>query len=307
MLSKTDLLNSRFIAHAALLLAMIAWGASLPALKIASTAFSPFEIMAGRMIISSIISIPLASQVWNEFKKPKLRYILTITILCQPCLYFLFESFAMRYTSTGQAAMILSITPIFVAIGAYIFLKEYVPKRAWFGFLISLGGVACLSFSSVATSSAPNPMLGNTLELCAIICGMGYTVCVRYLTGYMSSLVFTAAMSIGGTIFFVPLAFLPLSFSPIPLDVEIATWLPIASIIFLGTVVTFGGYGLYNFGISRLSAREASAYTNLIPVITLAMGIFWLNELFVPIQYFAVTCIIIGVLLSLGAGEKKKS
>ena len=306
MLQNNSLFQSRFIAHTALLFAMVAWASSLPALKIALSAFGPFEIMAGRMTVAAIISLPLLKQIIGQLKNKHVRKVLIITILCQPCLYFLFESFALRYTSTGQAGMILAITAPCVAAGAYFFLKEHVPMRSWIGFTIAITGVIGLTLSSEASQSAPNPMFGNFLEFCAIMCGMGYTVCVRYLTRYMPSFIFTAAMSMGGAIFFIPLMLLPLSFTPMPLDVVLPTWMPLASIIYLGTIVTFGGYGLYNFGVSRLSAREAAAYTNFIPVITLAMGVLWLNEVFASVQYIASACIITGVLLSLGSAQKEK-
>jgi len=307
MLQNNSFFQSRLVAHIALSLAMVAWASSLPALKIALSNFGPFEIMAGRMGVATIFSLPLIPQVWKQLQNAHVRKFLLITIFCQPCLYFLFEAFALRYTSTGQAGMILAITPPLVAACAYIFLKEYVPVRSWIGFAISISGVIGLTFSSQASQSAPNPMLGNLLEFCAILCGMGYTVCVRYLTRFMPSFIFTAAMNIGGAIFFIPLTMLPLSFTPIPLDVTLPVWMPMASIIYLGTVVTFGGYGLYNFGISRLSAREASAYTNFLPVITLAMGVLWLNEIFVSEQYLASICVIIGVLLSLGPIKNKNT
>ena len=305
MLKNNPFFQSRLIAHVALSFAMIAWASSLPALKIALSAFGPFEIMAGRMSVAAIISLPLIVQIWKQLQNAQVRKLLIITIFCQPCLYFLFESFALRYTSTGQAGMVLAIAPPLVAAGAYFFLKEYIPLRSWIGFAIALVGVIGLTLSSEASESAPHPEFGNFLELCAIVCGMSYTICVRYLMRYMSPFLFTAAMSIGGAIFFIPLMMLPISFTPMPLDVVLPAWMPLASIVYLGTVVTFGGYGLYNFGIARLSAREASAYTNFLPVITLAMGVLWLNEIFVSGQYVSAVCIIMGVLLSLGTAKKK--
>ena len=36
--------------------------------------------------------------------------------------------------------------------------------------------------------------------------------------------------------------------------------------VYLGVVVTVGAYGLYNFGVGRLPASQASGFINLIPV-----------------------------------------
>lgn len=73
--------------------------------------------------------------------------------------------------------------------------------------------------------------------------------------------------------------------------------------LYLGGCVTFGGYGLYNFGVNRLCAGQAAAYTNLIPVFTLLFGVSLLHEVFLPSQYLASVLVIAGVLLSQWRGN----
>lgn len=81
-------------------------------------------------------------------------------------------------------------------------------------------------------------------------------------------------------------------------------WAPWASVVYLGGVVSLGGYGLYNVGVSRLSAAGAAAYTNLIPILTLASGVILLREVFLPGQYMASVLVVAGVLLSQWGGQK---
>ena len=76
------------------------------------------------------------------------------------------------------------------------------------------------------------------------------------------------------------------------------SWAAWAAVPYLGCVVSLGGYGLYNVGVHRLSAAQAAAYTNLIPVLTLLLGVWLLREVFLPAQYAASALIIAGVLLS---------
>lgn len=73
---------------------------------------------------------------------------------------------------------------------------------------------------------------------------------------------------------------------------------------YLGGVVSLGGYGLYNVGVSRLSAAGAAAYTNLIPILTLASGVILLREVFLPGQYMASVLVVAGVLLSQWGGRR---
>ena len=111
-------------------------------------------------------------------------------------------------------------------------------------------------------------------------------------------LLLTAAMTFAGTLFFSALSLLPFSAEPVRLAVTVPDWMPAAAILYLGIAATFGGYGLYNYGIARLSAGRAAAYTNLIPVITLFMGVFCLNEHMTPAQYLASVLVVAGVMLS---------
>ena len=57
-------------------------------------------------------------------------------------------------------------------------------------------------------------------------------------------------------------------------------------------------------GGSRLSAAGAAAYTNLIPILTLASGVILLREVFLPGQYMASVMVVAGVLLSQWGGQK---
>lgn len=289
---------TKIIPHFALIIGMTAWASSFIGLKFALTAYSPFEVVAGRMLVASIICSPFIRPLFSVLKDKRKFLILLAGILCEPCLYFLFETSALRYTSSAQAGMVLAIMPLCVGFCAWILLKEKQTMQAWIGFVLAFFGVFWLSFSGESSQSAPNPFLGNMLELGAVFCGVGYTLSCRSLTAGMSPWVFTAAMAFGGTIFYIPLTFLPIEFSPVILDVEIPEWMPLFAIFYLGMVVSLLGYGFYNYGIAKLSATEAAAYINLIPVITLFIGVCFLQEHLTAEQYIASALILGGMVLS---------
>ncbi len=295
----------KIIPHIALIIGMAAWASSFISLKVALTEYSPFEIVAGRMIVSSIICIPFLKALFELLKNKRKRLILLGGVICEPCLYFLFETSALRFTSSAQAGMVLAIMPLAVGFCAWLLLKEKQTLQAWIGFVMAFFGVFWLSFSGETTVSAPNPFLGNMLELGAVLCAVGYTLSCRSLTSDMSPWVFTAAMGYCGTLFYVPLTFLPIEFTPVVLDVEIPSWMPLFAIFYLGIVVSLIGYGFYNYGVAKLSATEAAAYINLIPVLTLAIGVVFLQERLTFEQYVASALILGGMLLSQCKFSKK--
>ena len=292
------------IPHLALVIGKTAWASSFIGLKFAMTAYTPFEVIAGRMLISSLICLPFLKPLITHMTRKNFPVLLG-GVHCEPCLYFLFETSALRYTSSAQAGMVLAIMPLCVGFCAWIFLKEKQSVHAWAGFILAFLGVFWLSFSGETSQAVPNPFLGNMLELGAVFCGVGYTLACRNLSAAMSPWVYTAAMSFGGVLFYLPLTFLPLEFSPVTLDVSIPDWLPLFSIFYLGVVVSLLGYGFYNYGISKLSATEAAAYINLIPVITLVIGVLFLEERLTTTQYFASLAILGGMLLSQYKAKKE--
>lgn len=298
---------TRFIPHMALTCAMIVWSTSFLALKIALSAYTPPEVMAGRMLAASCVCLPAIKPVLRALQDNSTRNALLLCVLCEPCLYFLCETFALRYTSSAQAGMVVALLPLAVAAGAGVFLGERLASRVWIGFGLAIAGVVWLTLGSVATESSPAPLLGNFLELLAVLCATGYTLIVRKLSNRMGPLALTAASSYAGAFFFLPLCLLPLSLEPVNLGTALPPWAPVACIIYLGTVVTFVGYGLYNYGICRLSAGRAAAYTNLIPVLTLLMGVLWMGDVLTPPQYVASLVVIAGVILSQGGHLPNKT
>lgn len=279
-------------ARLALLCAMAIWGSSFIALKIAVDAMHPMQVIFLRMLIGSMVFIailPLWKRGFN-YQQGDWKWLLAMALF-EPCLYFIFESLALKYTTAGQAGMIASILPLMVAIGAWLFLKERISKYQWSGFIIAVIGVIWMSWGSDVTSHAPNPLLGNSLEMMAMVCAVGYTLVVKRLSDRYSPLFLTALQTLIGTFFFLPLA---LS-SPIPDSIELEVFI---YIIYLGVFSTLGAYGLYNYALSKAHASKVAGYTNLIPVFALLFAYVFLNEVLNLQQGIAILVVFAGIMLS---------
>lgn len=290
--------RSRLVYYVALSIAVVIWGSSFPALKIALSQFTPVQVLAGRMVTSALLCLPVLRHLLPALKHRPTRNLLLFTVICEPCVYFLMEGYAVRYTSASQAGLVLSVLPLTAALGACLFLKERLPSTAWVGLACSMAGVVAMSVGAVATESAPAPLLGNFLEFLAACCGAVYTVCAKKLSERLSASELTAAMSWAGALFFSALCFLPQTVSPAVLDVDLPSWMPLACIFYLGGAVMFLGYGLYNFALGGMPAGQTVAFMNLVPVCSLFMGVFFLQEQMTLMQYGAAALVIGGVVLA---------
>lgn len=273
--------------------AMVLWASSFIAMKIAVAGFSPIAVVFGRMIIASLLFFAL----WKNFRGIHVRRqdwkFLIFMAVCEPGMYFLFEAYALKYTSATQAGMIVATLPVFVAIAAFFILKEKLALRVWLGFFIAAFGVALLSWGATATENAPNPLLGNTLETLAMVSATGYMITAKSLSNRYSPLFITALQAWVGAVFFLPLlAFTPGAFpTEFPYEASIA-------ILYLASVVTMGAYGLYNYGLSKVPAGQASGFTNLIPVFTMFMGFIFLGDRLSTTQFLASGLVLGGVILT---------
>ena len=297
----------KLLPHLALLTAMAFWGSTFVVLRIALSSLSPLQTMAGRMLVACVVFLPLFPRLWRELKVHGHWGTLVLMALCEPCLFFLFETHALRLTTASQAGMITSLLPLLVAAAAFAALREHAGLRMWMGFLLAVCGVVWLTLAAVPDDKATNPMLGNIFEALAMCCAAGYTVLARHLSAEYSALCITAVQAFVGMIFFCLLALtIPEPTSFVSLGRTFPVWAPWACLLYLGGIVTFAGYGLYNFGVKRLSAGRAAAYTNLIPVFALLFGVALLEEQLLPAQYGGALLIVLGVLLSQWKGKVGK-
>lgn len=278
-----------------LVMAMALWGSSFIALKLAFAAIPALWVIFARMAIGSLVF--LCAWRWRgrmNYQAGDWKYLLGLAV-CEPCLYFVFEALALQNTSASQAGMITALLPLLVAVGAFIFLRERITRVSLAGFLLAVGGAVWLSLGGEANEHAPAPLLGNFFEFLAMVCAMGYTLLLKYLSERYSAFLLTAMQAFVGAPFFLAVA---LWSAPMPAAISAISTTGLLAVVYLGVVVTVGAYGLYNFAVGKLPASQASAFVNLIPLFTLLIAAVMLGERLTIQQMFAAVVVFAGVALS---------
>ncbi|MCF6266722.1 MAG: DMT family transporter [Desulfuromusa sp.] len=285
--------NLHLLPSISLIVAMLLWASSFVALKLAFQGYHPMQVIFGRMMIASlcfVIFIPTFRKI--NWRRQDYKYFLFMGI-CEPCLYFLFEAKALELTSASQAGMITAMLPLLVAILAWSWLKESINRKTLAGFSLAIIGACWLSLASETSINAPNPLLGNFYEFLAMVCAAGYTVSLKHLTNNYPPLFLTAFQAFIGSLFFFPFLLLP--------DVGFTiVWetIPALAVIYLGTFITLGAYGCYNYSVSRIPANRAAGYVNLIPVFGVILGMLILGDKLNVSQWLACGLVFCGVWLS---------
>lgn len=289
----TDQRRAALLPMLALTAASILWASAFIAFKLAFQAYDTMFVVFARMVVAVLCFMPLYPRFRTQpYRKGDWKPI-ALMGLCEPGLYFLFETAAIKNTEAAQAGMITAMLPLLVAVGAHFILKERVSARTWAGFGLAVCGAVLLSLLSTATENAPNPTLGNFLEFLAMCCAMGYTILLKKLSARYSPMFLTFTQAAFGCLFFLPLMFLPGQNLP-----HEFVLVPALCIAYLGAASTMGAYGLYSYGVSKIPASQASAFINLIPVATVLMAWAVLGETFGLGQYLASALVLGGVFLS---------
>lgn len=284
--------SNEIFAYTSLILAMLLYGSTFLAMKVVLNNYSPIEMIAIRMVMATLLFLPFLFTTYKNIRVEKSDFgILFLMILAEPCLYFIFEGYALKNTTSSQAGIVNALEPVFITIGAAFILKEKMPKVAYLGFIIAIIGSVFLSISAQATESAPNPILGNFLECVAIILAALSIIATKYLMDKYPPFYLAGCQIIGGAIFFVLLSFLLYG------NLSFHFGLSFLILIYLAllTVVT---YALYNYSMCSLSASKASPFLYLMPVFAMLFGWFFLDELLTKGQIIACFVIFFGIYLT---------
>ena len=281
------------LPFAALTASVILWGGSFVAMRVSLRSLDPMAVMGARMIIAFLVISPFA---WKLRPKQYRRgdwKILIPMVLFQPCLYFLLESNALLFTTSTQAGVISASVPVLVTLGAFLFLSEQISGKTIIGLILSVAGVIVLTISQGAESTAQNPILGNLMEMGAMIFAAANMLIIKKLSGRYNPWTLTAMQTFAGILFFSPGIVSLFSTDP-----TIWTGELILILLYLGVFASLGAFGLYNWGMSRISASKASSFINLVPVMAIITGWIILGETLSSLQSLAALVVLTGVLLS---------
>lgn len=271
--------------------AVLFWGTSFAVTKSAYSALPPMTVVWLRMMLAFVAFLPLLPRVKRPVHQPGDWKLLGMATLFLPCLYFLGEGFAIRYTTSSQAGVVAAVMPLIVAVSGWVVLRERPAARTVVAVAASIVGVAGLSLGGSAQASAPNPVLGNLLELGAMFAAAGATLTISRLSSRYDPLLITGLQMAVGSVFFAPLALAsgPIDWAAVPAS----AW---AAIAYLGIACGLAAFGLYNSALRLVPATRAALTINLVPVVALLTGWLALGETLSWLQ-IAACAIIIGAVV----------
>lgn len=213
--------------------------------------------------------------------------------MIQPVLYFVFENYGLKYTTTSFTGVISAISPVFTAVMGAIILRERPNWRQWLCIGISIVGVLMISLGA---DSGVNTPLGCICLLIAYFSGSFYSILIRKLSKEFSPFALTYIMFTVGFVFFTALAFLQYREQTLPMLVSSLSHREfLIACLYLGAAASVGAYMLANYSLSTLSVTRSTIFSSFSTVVSVLSGILIMGDPFTPVSIVAFVLIMAGV------------
>ena len=292
-------------AYAALSAAVVFWGLSFVATKVALETIPTFTLIFFRFSIAGCLFLVVSAARGGLPKLSRRAHLkLFVMALFEPGLYFVFETIGLQYTTAPKASLIIATVPVAVLIFARLLIGERIRVMSLLGILASLVGIGVLIAGDPQFRWALGGHLtGDLLIIGAVITAALYMVGARDLGREYSAWTITCFQIFYGALFYAPMFFVESS----GLDWGDVTVSSILAAIYLTVFATVAAFLCYNFGLTRIQASRAAVFINGIPVVTAFAAWVVLGERLTALQAFGGALVLFGVWLTNALGRPPKS
>lgn len=276
--------------------AYIIFGFSYLFSKMAMEVTEPMLLLASRFTVTFLVLnlLVLTRVLKLNLKGKSLLGPILIGIL-QPVLYFIFENYGLKYTTTSFTGMISAISPIFTAVLGALMLRERPNVKQWIGIVVSIAGVMMVSIGSTGGESQNTPF-GCICLLLAYFLGSFYSLMVRKFSRTFSPFELTYVMFTVGFVFFAILAFVQYGGSTLPMIGDALTHGKfILAILYLGAGASVGAYMLANYSLAKLPVARSTIFGNLSTVVSVLSGVIIMGDEFTWVSAVAFVLIMAGI------------
>ena len=209
---------------------------------------------------------------------------------------------SLEYTSVASSVVLVSTSPLWVALAAWLFMGEPLTPRLLAGLLLALSGGAVISFVEGQSGVASNPLLGNVLALIGALAVSGYWLIGRRLRRHLSLIPYVTIVY--GFAALALLAAAILLRQPLT-GFKTATY---GWFLLLALIPQLLGHSSFNWALAHLPAAYVAIATLGEPVGAALLAFLLLGETPSVMKLAAAALIMAGIFLTLNphAGHFKK-
>lgn len=257
----------------------------------------PFELLSFRFLtaflIMSLFIILRIIKINYRYKPWKTLLLLGIS---QPMLYFIFETYGLKHSSSSQAGLMLALIPIFVSILGVYFLREIPSRKQLFFILLSVLGVIYIVLMNKSNSGSTS-LIGTVMLIFAVLSSAAFNILSRKLRKDFSPFELTYfMMALGAICFNLISVLLHVKQNKLGNYFDVLYNKDfIISIVYLGIFSSILAFFLLNYTLSKIEASKSSVFANLSTIVSIIAGVVFLNESFKLYHAIGASMILLGV------------
>lgn len=290
-------MNQTYLGYAYVLAAATQWGMIGPFARLAfDQGLTPLEVAFWRAGLGGVLFV-MHALVLGQYRV-QARDIPVLGLFGLVCVAVFYAAYqkTVELGGASMAAVLLYTAPAWVALLAWLFLREQLGR----GKLVALGMTLVGVFGVSLGPDGLSALRQGGWDLAAVGFGLlsGFTYALYYLFGkhylgrYSAATLMLFALPVGALALFPWVDFQP----------KTATaW---AALCALGAITTYGAFLAYCAGLRRLEATRASVVATFELVVAATVAFFWWDERLGWLGLAGAGLIIGAVLVMVHAGRR---
>jgi len=261
------------------LAAVIFWGFSFIATKMALKEVHPFTLLALRYAIGALLLlfVQLGSEkgFLKVFSRRDWIYIFILAAIGVSGLGLL-QAYGLLFTTAINTGWIIAINPILITLSARFFLREAITARKVLGILLGFCGISLIISKGVFSISLFRmaSTYGDFLVFASALAWCGFTVGGKGFISRFPPLATVTTIMISGCLIILPLSLLRGDWNNL-IHLSLSAW---TGIIFLGVFCSGLGYLFWYSALEKRDSGVVGMYLYLEPFATLIGAYLLLGE-----------------------------
>ena len=276
-------------------------------IKVAQAEAPSFVIAATRLFVATIVVTPIAIIQYKKrlIQFSKNEYILLILSGLFLAIHFASWITSLEYTSIASSVVLVTTTPLWVAIFSPIFIKEKIKANLWVGLILSLLGSSLVAISNQCSFSLSQLLicnsevisldkfsfLGNILALLGAWMAAGYIMVGRQVRTKIPLVIYIFYVYLFATIFLFIITLIS-GESFLGYSGKTYLWM-----VLLGLIPQLLGHSIFNWTLGHLPAAFVSIALIGEPIGTIILAFIFLNEIPSTLEFLGGLLILLGIFI----------
>ena len=261
---------------------------------VASTVFVAAMVAIRRWPSKQTVAGSMASVLYTPSPMAR-RDVIALTGLgvVGQCLYQYCFVGGLARTSVANAALMLAVAPVLIAIISAVLGDEQITTAHWLGALLSLAGIYIVVGAGVHLGGG-GTWVGDLMMFGAVCCWAIYTVGSRPLMARHSPLAVTGISMAIGTALYITAVFPHIR--TVAWDrVTAGTWI---AVVYSALFALCLSYTIWYAAVRQIGSARTSVYSNLVPLVAMAAATLFLGEPLGLRKIAGTAAVLVGVALT---------